>query len=457
MKTIKSKEMDMLNGGLVGKLILFSLPLAFSSILQQLFNSADVAVVGRFAGDNALAAVGSCVALVGIFVNLIVGLAVGPNAVLANLIGQKQRDKINDMVHTILTFGTILGLGLMILGFASARIILELSGTPSGVLAEALLYIRIYFLSIPFMTVYNFGAAILRSFGDTRRPMFYLIISGTVNVILNLILVICFHLGVAGVAISTVISNVISAVMVMVYLYRRDDEFAFRFNRMKIVRSYLRKILQIGIPSGIQGTIFSISNVFIQSGINSFGKFAIAGSSLALNFEYFTYDIANAFAQATVTFTSQNYGAGNIKRCKKVFWLNMLFGIVFTEILAVIFIVWSDFFVGIYTKSTAVAAYALIRMYHVCSLEGLTTTYEVESAALRGMGKSVEPAIFTILGTVVFRLIWLGTVFRLRSTFDWLLNVYAASWIFTGCALFIVYVRHMKKVEGNFASTHQNL
>ena len=416
MKTIKSKEMDMLNGGLVGKLILFSLPLAFSSILQQLFNSADVAVVGRFAGDNALAAVGSCVALVGIFVNLIVGLAVGPNAVLANLIGQKQRDKINDMVHTILTFGTILGLGLMILGFASARIILELSGTPSGVLAEALLYIRIYFLSIPFMTVYNFGAAILRSFGDTRRPMFYLIISGIVNVILNLILVICFHLGVAGVAISTVISNVISAVMVMVYLYRRDDEFAFRFNRMKIVRPYLRKILQIGIPSGIQGTIFSISNVFIQSGINSFGKFAIAGSSLALNFEYFTYDIANAFAQATVPFT-----------------------------------------VGIYTKSTAVAAYALIRMYHVCSLEGLTTTYEVESAALRGMGKSVEPAIFTILGTVVFRLIWLGTVFRLRSTFDWLLNVYAASWIFTGCALFIVYVRHMKKVEGNFASTHQNL
>ena len=267
--------MDMLNGGLVGKLILFSLPLAFSSILQQLFNSADVAVVGRFAGDNALAAVGSCVALVGIFVNLIVGLAVGPNAVLANLIGQKQRDKINDMVHTILTFGTILGLGLMILGFASARIILELSGTPSGVLAEALLYIRIYFLSIPFMTVYNFGAAILRSFGDTRRPMFYLIISGIVNVIR-------FHLGVAGVAISTVISNVISAVMVMVYLYRRDDEFAFRFNRMKIVRPYLRKILQIGIPSGIQGTIFSISNVFIQSGINSFGEDAIAGASANL-------------------------------------------------------------------------------------------------------------------------------------------------------------------------------
>lgn len=296
MKTIKSKEMDMLNGGLVGKLILFSLPLAFSSILQQLFNSADVAVVGRFAGDNALAAVGSCVALVGIFVNLIVGLAVGPNAVLANLIGQKQRDKINDMVHTILTFGTILGLGLMILGFASARIILELSGTPSGVLAEALLYIRIYFLSIPFMTVYNFGAAILRSFGDTRRPMFYLIISGIVNVILNLILVICFHLGVAGVAISTVISNVISAVMVMVYLYRRDDEFAFRFNRMKIVRPYLRKILQIGIPP-VSREPFSRSRMFLSRVVLiHLANLRLQVLLLLLNFEYFTYDIANAFA-----------------------------------------------------------------------------------------------------------------------------------------------------------------
>ena len=452
MKTLKSKEMDMLNGGLAGKLILFSLPLAFSSILQQLFNSADVAVVGRFAGDNALAAVGSCVALVGIFVNLIVGLSVGPNAVLANLIGQKQRDKINDMLHTILTFGTVLGIGLMFLGFLTARVILELSGTPAGVLSEALLYIRIYFLSIPFMTIYNFGAAILRSFGDTRHPMFYLIISGVVNVILNLALVICFHLGVAGVAISTVISTILSAVMVIIYLYRRNDEFSFRFHQMKIIGPYLKKILQIGIPSGIQGTIFSISNVFIQSGINSFGENAIAGSSLALNFEYFTYDIANAFAQATVTFTSQNYGAGNISRCKKVFWLNMLFGIGFTEILAIIFIVWSDFFVGIYTTSSAVAAYALIRMYHVCSLEGLTTTYEVESAALRGMGKSLEPAIFTILGTVVFRLLWLGTVFRALPSYGWLMNVYVASWIFTGCTLFIVYIRHMRRLEISFAT-----
>lgn len=445
--TEKTKEMDMLNGGLAGKLILFSIPLACSSILQQLFNSADVAVVGRFAGAQALAAVGSCVALVGIFVNLIVGLSVGPNAALANLIGQNKRGKISSMVHTILTFGAVLGLILMAAGLLVARQILVLSGTPDSVLSQALLYIRIYFLCIPFMTVYNFGAAILRSYGDTKRPMYYLIISGTANVILNLILVICFHLGVAGVAIGTVISNVISAVLVLLCLYRKEDEFQFRIEKAGIEKQDLIKILRIGIPAGIQGAIFSISNVFIQSGINTFGEDAIAGSSLALNFEYFTYDIAAAFAQATVTFTSQNYGAGNLKRCKKIFWLSMLFGIVFTEILSIIFMIWDQFFVSIYTISESVAFYGLIRMHHVCSLEGLTATYEVESAALRGMGKSLEPSIITILGTVVFRMIWMVTVFRLVPTYDMLMNVYVASWIFTGAAIFIVYVYHMKKAE----------
>ena len=446
-KSVKTKEMDMLNGGLAGKLILFAIPLAFSSILQQLFNSADVAVVGRFAGDTALAAVGSCVALVGIFVNLIVGLSVGPNAALATLIGQKKREQINGMLHTILTFGTVLGLLLMCLGMLSARTVLELSGTPESVMNQALLYIRIYFISIPFMVVYNFGSAILRSYGDSRRPMYYLLLSGTVNVILNLFLVICFHLGVAGVAIATVISNVLSSTLAVIHLSRRQDEFQFRFRDMKIEKNALKKVLVIGIPAGIQGAIFSVSNVFIQSGINSFGENAIAGSSLALNFEYFTYDIASAFAQAAVTFTSQNYGAGNVKRCKKVFWLCLLFGFGFTEILAIVFMIWDDFFVSIYTTSSVVAVYGLIRMHHVCSLEGLTATYEVESSALRGMGKSLEPSVITILGTVVFRLIWMVTVFKWIPTYDMLMNVYVASWVFTGGAIFVVYWHHMRKVS----------
>lgn len=446
-KTGKTKEMDMLNGGLAGKLILFSIPLACSSILQQLFNSADVAVVGRFAGDRALAAVGSCVALVGIFVNLIVGFSVGPNAALANLIGQKKREKINVMLHTILTFGCILGILLLGIGMLSARAVLEVSGTLESVMGEALLYIRIYFVSIPFMILYNFGSAALRSFGDTRRPMYYLILSGIVNVVLNLVLVICFKLGVAGVAIATVISNILSASLVIIYLYRREDEFQFRPEKMRIDKEDLKKVLIIGIPAGIQGAIFSVSNVFIQSGINSFGEDAIAGSSLALNFEYFTYDIAVAFAQAAVTFTSQNYGAGNIKRCKKIFGLCMLFGFGFTEVLSIIFIIWADFFVGIYTTSAAVAAYGIIRMQHVCSVEGLTATYEVESAALRGMGKSLEPSVVTILGTVVFRMIWMVTVFRWIPTYEMLMNVYIASWIFTGGVIFVIYFWHMRKIE----------
>ncbi|MEI3190595.1 MAG: MATE family efflux transporter [Lachnospiraceae bacterium] len=448
---MKAKEMDMLHGGLAGKLILFAIPLAFSSILQQLFNSADVAVVGRFAGSAALAAVGSCVALVGIFVNLIVGLSVGPNAALANLIGQGQRERISGMVHTILTFGIALGVVLMGLGFLTARTVLEASGTPESVINEALLYIRIYFIGVPFMTIYNFGAAILRSYGDTKRPMCYLIISGTVNVVLNLIFVIGFGLGVEGVAISTSVSNMLSTAMVLTHLYRKEDEFQFRFHKMCVIWKDLKRILMIGIPAGIQGAIFSVSNVFIQSGINTFGEDAIAGSSLALNFEYFTYDIGSAFAQAAVTFTSQNFGAGNLKRCKKIFWLCLIFGVGFTEILSIIFMIWDDFFVSIYTISDAVAVYGLIRMHHVCSMEGLTATYEVESAALRGMGKSLEPSIITILGTVVFRMIWMATVFKWIPTYEMLMNVYISSWVFTGGLIFIVYVMHMRKMEKQFA------
>ena len=407
--------------------------------------------MGRFAGSAALAAVGSCVALVGIFVNLIVGLSVGPNAALANLIGQGQRERISGMVHTILTFGIALGVVLMGLGFLTARTVLEASGTPESVINEALHYIRIYFIGVPFMTIYNFGAAILRSYGDTKRPMCYLIISGTVNVVLNLVFVIGFDLGVEGVAISTSVSNMLSTAMVLTHLYRKEDEFQFRFHKMCVIWKDLKRILMIGIPAGIQGAIFSVSNVFIQSGINTFGEDAIAGSSLALNFEYFTYDIGSAFAQAAVTFTSQNFGAGNLKRCKKIFWLCLIFGVGFTEILSIIFMIWDDFFVSIYTISDAVAVYGLIRMHHVCSMEGLTATYEVESAALRGMGKSLEPSVITILGTVVFRMIWMATVFKWIPTYDMLMNVYISSWVFTGGLIFIVYAMHMRKMEKQFA------
>ena len=442
----KNREIDMLNGKIAGKLIMFALPLAFSTILQQLFNSADVAVVGRFAGSSALAAVGSSVALVGIFVNLITGLSVGPNAALANLIGQNKREQISAMLHTILTFGLILGIGLMCLGFIIAKPVLVVSGTPDSVMDQAMLYIRIYLLSIPFMLLYNFGAAALRSYGDSKRPMYYLLLAGVVNVVLNLLLVVGVHLGVEGVAIGTLASNVLSASLVLLCLYRREDEFQFRFGKMQIRKDFLRRVLVIGVPAGIQGAIFSVSNIFIQSGINSFGEDAIAGASVGLNFEYFTYFTISAFVQAAVTFTSQNYGARNFKRCKKIFVYSMISSVVICGLMSAIFVVWRDFFAEIYTTDKAVLEYASIRMVHVLLFECLASSYEIGGAALRGLGYSMTPAVLTVLGSCVFRLIWIYTVFNKFRSFEMLMNVYPVSWVITGIAVLIAYAIVRKKL-----------
>ena len=446
-----SNQMDMLNGSIFDKILLFALPLAISSILQQLFNSVDVAVVGRFASSEALAAVGSNSSVISLLINLFVGISVGANVVIANYIGQGKTEKIQDAVHTVMIVSLISGVFLLVLGLMIARPILEIMGTPENVIDLAVLYLHIYFLGMPFLMIYNFGAAVLRSKGDTKRPLYCLIISGVINACLNLLFVIVFKLSVAGVAIATVIADGVSAVLIICFLMNEEETIRLRLNKLKIKKSELIKVIKIGVPAGLQGVVFSVSNVCIQTAINSFGSDAVAGSATGLNFEYFTYDIAAAFAQAAVTFTSQNYGAGNLKRCKKIFGLCMLFGIGFTEILSIIFIIWDDFFVSIYTTSAAVAVYGIIRMHHVCLLEGVTATYEVGSASLRGMGKSIEPSIITILGTVVFRMIWMVTVFKMVPTYDMLMNVYIASWIFTGGAIFVVYFLHMKKTEANAA------
>ena len=378
-----------------------------------------------------MAAVGSCVALVGIFVNLIVGLSVGPNAALASLIGQKKRDKIPEMLHTILAFGVLLGVGLMVLGLLLARVILEVSGTPESVMGEALVYIRIYLLSIPFMSVYNFGAAILRSYGDTRRPMYYLIVSGTVNVILNLVFVIGFGMGVSGVAIATWISNIISTIMVLYHLAKRQDEFHLDRKQLKINKKALKKVLQIGIPAGIQGAIFSISNVFIQSGINSFGEDAIAGSSLALNFEYFTYDIANAFAQAAVTFTSQNYGAGKYKRMDRVLADCMILSVGVALVLGCAAYFFGPQILQIYTDNSQVIGSGMEILsittipYFLCGIMDLIP------GALRGVGCSAAPMILSVIGTVGTRIVWIYLLFPYHRSLFFLFISYPGSWLFT--------------------------
>ena len=428
------------------KILLFALPLAISSILQQLFNSVDVAVVGRFASSEALAAVGSNSSVISLLINLFVGISVGANVVIANYIGQGKTEKIQDAVHTVMIISLISGVFLLVLGLMIARPILEIMGTPENVIDLAVLYLHIYFLGMPFLMIYNFGAAVLRSKGDTKRPLYCLIISGVINACLNLLFVIVFKLSVAGVAIATVIADGVSAVLIIYFLMNEEETIRLRLNKLKIKKSELIKVIKIGVPAGLQGVVFSVSNVCIQTAINSFGSDAVAGSATGLNFEYFTYFTISAFVQAAVTFTSQNYGARNFKRCKKIFVYSMISSVVICGLMSAIFVVGRDFFAEIYTTDKAVLEYASIRMVHVLLFECLASSYEIGGAALRGLGYSMTPAVLTVLGSCVFRLIWIYTVFNKFRSFEMLMNVYPVSWIITGIAVLIAYAIVRKKL-----------
>ncbi|MBQ7432034.1 MAG: MATE family efflux transporter [Lachnospiraceae bacterium] len=429
----------MLHGSLADKLILFALPLALSSILQQLFNSADVAVVGRFAGSQALAAVGANVANVGVFVNLLVGMSVGPNVVIARLIGQGKEEEVSRAVRTVIAMALFIGVGLMVLGWCIAGPLLEMTNTPDEVLAGAKLYFRIYIIGVPFITLFDFGTAILRSVGDTKRPMYVMLISGIVNVLLNLFFVIICHMSVSGVALATLISNILSAGLILYLLTKEESSIRWQMGSLALDLGYVKKVLQVGIPSGFQGMIFSLSNIFIQSGINSFGASTVAASSVALNFEYFAYAVSSAFAQGAVTFVSQNFGAKQMERCRKIYWLALAEGMGCTALLSLVFTVKAHWFAGIYTTEQEVVEIAVIRMLHVMSLEALTVTYEVTAGTLRSIGYQLIPAVFTVLGTVGLRILWMYTVFRRVPTFEMLMNVYPVSWVFTGATLMSAY------------------
>ena len=429
-----SNQMDMLNGSIFDKILLFALPLAISSILQQLFNS------------EALAAVGSNSSVISLLINLFVGISVGANVVIANYIGQGKTEKIQDAVHTVMIVSLISGVFLLVLGLMIARPILEIMGTPENVIDLAVLYLHIYFLGMPFLMIYNFGAAVLRSKGDTKRPLYCLIISGVINACLNLLFVIVFKLSVAGVAIATVIADGVSAVLIIYFLMNEEETIRLRLNKLKIKKSELIKVIKIGVPAGLQGVVFSVSNVCIQTAINSFGSDAVAGSATGLNFEYFTYFTISAFVQAAVTFTSQNYGARNFKRCKKIFVYSMISSVVICGLMSAIFVVWRDFFAEIYTTDKAVLEYASIRMVHVLLFECLASSYEIGGAALRGLGYSMTPAVLTVLGSCVFRLIWIYTVFNKFRSFEMLMNVYPVSWVITGIAVLIAYAIVRKKL-----------
>lgn len=445
MSTLGKKSMDMTQGPLWNKILMFALPLAASSILQQLFNSVDTAVVGRFASSQALAAVGSNSSLISLLINLFIGISLGSNVVIAHYIGQKAHRNIQAAIHTAIVVALLSGFFVMILGQFIARPVLLLMGTPEDVIDLAVLYLRIYLLGMPFMMLYDFGSSILRSTGDSRRPLYSLIVAGIVNTVLNLILVIVFHLGVSGVAIATVISNIVSSAIILYVLCHEQEPIRLEWSKLTIHARELKKILTIGIPAGLQGMMFSIANVCIQSAINSFGSDAVAGSAAALNYEFFSYFMVNAFAQATVTFTSQNYGAGEQGRCKRIFRISMLFAMVSCGFLSAVFVLNRVFFLHLYSTDAGVLAYANQRLLIATTLELLTAVYEVSAGAMRGLGHSLLPAIITFLGSCVLRLIWIATVCHRVHEFWVLMIIYPISWVITGIAMMIAYTIIKKK------------
>lgn len=422
----------MLHGPMAWKILMFALPLMASGILQQSFNAVDVAVIGRYSTSQAMAAVGSNGVIISILVNLFLGVAIGANVVIANYIGQRNHQGIRRSVATVGLVTLVSGVILLALGVSLARPILEMMSAPPDVIDLASTYLRIYFLGMPFIMIYNFGSAILRSIGDTNRPFYALLVATAVNAVLDWLLVSAFGMGVDGVAIATVIANAVNAAIIVWILTRLPDPYTLHVKQIKASRRDLAKMLRIGIPAGLQGTVFSFSNIFIQSSINKFGAQAIAGSAAALTYESYCYYIVTAFCAATIAFAGQNYGAGNHDRCKRVYGICMAMAIVGCAIANELITCLGPTFIGLFTTEPAVIAYGCVRLDTVLQFQFLAATYEIAGAYMRGLGYSMLPMILTIFGTCVLRLGWVFTVAPRYNDFAILLDIYPISWIITG-------------------------
>lgn len=438
--------MDMLHGPLLGKMLQVAMPFAVSSILQQLFISIDVAVVGRFASSEALAAVGANTFLINLLINLFVGISVGANAVIAMAIGARDRHRVRNAVGTTCVIAIVCSLLLLIIGLTFAPTILRWMATPQEILSDATTYLRVYFLGVPFFIVFNFGAAILRSKGDTRRPLYMLLAAGVVNTLCCLLFVIVLHWSVAGVAAATGLANVFSASCMICVLRHESGPFRLQATRLHVDRQSLRRILVIGIPTGVQSMLFSFSNVFVQTGINSYGAAAIAGSSVEQNFEYYCYFLMSAFTGTAVTFVGQNYGAGLIDRCKRVFWLSMACGALFCLAGNLLFYSGRGFFLWLFTADPDVTAFARERLSDVLIFQWIAASYEISAACLRGLGHSLEPTLIAIFGTCVFRLGWIFFYCPLHPGFNHLMAVYPISWILTGVLMLTAYAITLRQV-----------
>lgn len=448
-------EIDMCNGPLFGKILIFAVPLMLSGMLQLFFNAADIIVVGQFVGHTALAAVGSTGSLINLLVNVFVGLSVGTNVLVARYYGARDAKHLHETVHTSVLTSVLSGTALIVIGLILAEPLLTLMGTPDDVLDQAALYMRIYFVGMPASMLYNFGAAILRAVGDTKRPLYFLFISGIVNVILNLVLVLVFHLGVAGVAIATVTSQVISAVLVALCLIKTDAPYRLELKKLRIHKSKLLEIIKIGLPACMQGAVFSISNVLIQSSINSFGSTVMAGSTAASNIENFVYTAMNALYQTALSFTGQNVGGGKYKRIGKIMRICVLDVTAIGILLGGGAYLCGSTLLSIYTSDPQVIQYGLERMMFVCLPYFLCGIMDTLVGSLRGMGYSIMPMIVSLTGACALRIVWIMTIFQMNPTLSTLFLSYPVSWFVTALAHFICYLvvhhRFMKKHAAEMA------
>ena len=449
-------EIDMCNGTIMDKLIAFAFPLMLSGVLQLMFNAVDIIVVGRFSGSSSLAAVGSTTALINVFANLFIGISLGANVLAARFFATGREKEMSETVHTSITFALISGIAMAIIGQICAKGALELMGTPEDVIGLSALYMRIYFLGMPFFMLYNYGAAILRAVGDTKRPLYFLVVSGVINAVLNMVLVIVFDLGVAGVAIATVFSQMISCVLVLICLARTDASYRLYISKLGMKQEYLEQIFRVGIPAGIQSTVINFSNALLQSSVNSFGSTAMAGYTAANNVLGFLYMSINSVTQACMSFTSQNYGVGKYKRMDRVLLDCLILSVSVALLLGCGAYIFGTQILQIYTDDAQVIQ---------CGLEILSITtvpyflcgiMDLFPGALRGMGYSAVPMILSIIGTVGTRILWIFVFFPQYRSLYFLFISYPGSWLATivmQVICFIVVRRHVHSLAENKGQT----
>ncbi|MEE1138301.1 MAG: MATE family efflux transporter [Acutalibacteraceae bacterium] len=448
----KRYSLDMTKGPFLKKILIFSLPLMLTGLLQLAYNSADVIVVGRFVGKEALAAVGSTGSLVNLFLNVFLGLSMGAGVMVARHIGERDEKTVHECVHTAMLLSVICGFFIGAVGFFASPLMLRLMAVPEDVIELASLYLRIYFMGSPGLLAYNFGASIIRATGDTKRPLYILTFSGLVNVVLNLILIIVFKMGVSGVAIATIVSQYLSAIFIVIYLMRMPNACRLVIGRLKIYKDELRSIIRLGLPAGVQNSLFSVSNVIIQSTVNSFGSVAMAGIAAGSNFDSYVYTCTNAVAQTTMTFTSQNMGAKKYSNIGKVYRYCILITLVVGIGMGSVGSIFGNWIVSLFSDDPQVIEIGAQRLALIMPFYFFCSLMDVAASQIRGMGKSFEPMIVSLVGACGIRLFWIYFILPLNRTLMFLYWAYPVSWAVTFFAQFAMYFILKRRMFENIAN-----